>query len=153
MFCDTIIIENRVIERTKIMDKHQQNWHPITMIPMLNTMISAQIEEAKNQYENLLQAQPKPYVLNDEIVERVIKVFTEQLDFVCLYENQISKWHYEETLTPKIETDLNRSQLQLQELSNVITNILALAAELKNGTIEKVMGKSDLELGMEFFKK
>ncbi|MBU3146949.1 hypothetical protein, partial [Clostridium sp. CF012] len=106
-------------------------------------MISGQLEEAKDQYKNLLKAQSKPYVLNDEIVERVIKVFSEQLDFICLYENQISKWHDEETLSTTLETNLSKSQVQLQELSKVITNILALAAELKNGTIEKVMGKSD----------
>ncbi|MBU3154965.1 hypothetical protein LL037_08600 [Clostridium estertheticum] len=135
------------------MEKQQQNWHPISMLPMMSTMISGQLEEAKNQYENLLKAQSKPYVLNDEIVESVIKVFSEQLDFICLYENQISKWHNEGTLTTTLETNLSKSQVQLQELSKVITNILALAAELKNGTIEKVMGKSDLELGMEFFKK
>ena len=123
------------------------------MLPMLSTMISGQLEEAKNQYGNLLQAQPKPYVLNDEIVERVIKVFSEQLDFICLYENQISKWQHEETLTTKLEADLSKSQMQLKELSKVITNILALADELKNGTIEKVMGKSDLELGLEFLRK
>ncbi|MBU3100845.1 MULTISPECIES: hypothetical protein [Clostridium] len=126
---------------------------PVSMLPMMSTMISGQLEEAKDQYENLLKAQSKPYVLNDEIVERVIKVFSKQLDFICLYENQISKWHNEETLTANIESALPKSQVQLQELSKVITNILALAAKLKNGTIEKVMGKSDLELGMEFFKK
>ncbi|MBX4262864.1 hypothetical protein KTC96_24180 (plasmid) [Clostridium estertheticum] len=135
------------------MEKQPQNWHPISMLPMMSTMISGQLEEAKDQYENLLKAQFKPYVLNDEIVERVIKIFSEQLDFICLYENQISKWHNEETLTTSLEITLSKSQVQLQELSKVITNILDLAAELKNGTIEKVMGKSDLELGMEFFKK
>ncbi|MBU3102250.1 hypothetical protein KPL44_23715 [Clostridium sp. DSM 17811] len=135
------------------MEKQQQNWHPISMLPMMSTMISGQLEEAKDQYKNLLKAQSKPYVLNDEIVEKVIKVFSEQLDFICLYENQISKWHNEETLTANIESALAKSQVQLQELSKVITNILSLAAKLKNGTIEKVMGKSDLELGMEFFKK
>ncbi|MCB2309206.1 hypothetical protein LGL08_21805 [Clostridium estertheticum] len=36
-----------------------------------------------------------------------------------------------------------KSQVQLQELSKVITNILDLTAELKNGTIEKVIGKSN----------
>ncbi|MBU3157657.1 hypothetical protein [Clostridium estertheticum] len=135
------------------MEKQQQNWHPITMLPMMSTMIFGQLEEAKDQYKNLLKAQSKPYVLNDEIVERVIKVFSKQLDFICLYENQISKWHEEETLTTTLETNLSKSQVQLKELSKVITNILALAAELKNGTIEKVIGKSDLELGMECFKK
>ncbi|NNU76547.1 hypothetical protein [Clostridium estertheticum] len=135
------------------MEKQQQNWHPISMLPMMSTMISGQLEEAKDQYENLLKAQSKPNILNDEIVESVIKVFSEQLDFICLYENQISKWHDEETLTTTLETNLSNSQVQLQELSKVITNILALAAKLKNGTIEKVMGKNDLELGMEFFEK
>ncbi|MCB2357262.1 hypothetical protein [Clostridium estertheticum] len=75
------------------MEKQQQNWYPISMLPMMSTMISGQLKEAKDQYKNLLKAQSKPYVLNDEIVERVIKVFSEQLDFICLYENQISKWH------------------------------------------------------------
>jgi hypothetical protein len=135
------------------MENKEQNRHPISMLPMLSTMISGQLEEAKNQYENLLQAKPKPYVLNDEIIERIIKVFTEQLDYICLYENQISKWQHEETLTPEIKLDLDRSQTQLQDLSKILINLLALAAELKKGTIEKVMEKSDLELGLEFLKK
>lgn len=135
------------------MEKQEQNWHPISMLPMLSTMISGQLEEAKDQYENLLQAEHKPYVLNDEIVARVIKVHQEQLDYICLYENQISKWNDEETLTTKIEADLTKSQVQLQELTKVLTNILTLADKLKSGTIEKIMGKSDLELGIEFFKK
>ncbi|MBU3201992.1 hypothetical protein LL037_25505 (plasmid) [Clostridium estertheticum] len=120
---------------------------------MMSTMISGQLEEDKDQYKNLLKAQSKSYVLNDEIVEGVIKVFSKQLDSICLYENQISKWHDEETLSTTLETNLSKSQVQLQELSKVITNILDLFDKLKNGTIEKVMGKSDLELGMEFFKK
>ncbi|MBX4265620.1 hypothetical protein [Clostridium estertheticum] len=43
--------------------------------------------------------------MNDKIVERVIKVFLKQLDFICLYEDQISKWHNEETLTATLETE------------------------------------------------
>ncbi|MEF2114656.1 MULTISPECIES: hypothetical protein [Clostridium] len=44
------------------MEKQQQNWHPITMLPMMSTMITGQLQEAKAQYENLLKAQSKPYV-------------------------------------------------------------------------------------------
>jgi hypothetical protein len=34
-------------------------------------------------------------------------------------------------------------------LRAVLTNILALAEEIKQGTIEQVLAKSDLELGLE----
>ncbi|MCB2299475.1 hypothetical protein LGL55_23035 [Clostridium tagluense] len=91
--------------------------------------------------------------MNDAIVKRVINVFSEQLDFICLYENQMSKWHDKETLTTKLKSDFARFQSHLQELSTVIPNILALADELKSGSIENIMGKSDLELGLEFLKK
>ncbi len=35
----------------------------------------------------------------------------------------------------------------------VITDILALADELKKGTIEQVLGKSDEELGLDFLRR
>ena len=38
---------------------------------------------------------------------------------------------------------------QLERLRAVLSAILELAAELKQGTIERVLAKSDLELGIE----
>ena len=38
---------------------------------------------------------------------------------------------------------------QRERLRAVLTNILALAEELQQGTIERVLAKSDLELGIE----
>ena len=135
------------------MEKQQQNWHPISMLPVLATMISRQLEECKIQYENLLQAQHKPYILTDEIIERTIRVHKEQSDFILMYEKQLSKWCEEEFLPINIKADLAKSQEQLQDLNNILNAILSLANKLANGSIEKVMGKSDLELGMESFKK
>ena len=40
----------------------------------------------------------KPYVLNDSIVQRTIKVYTEQLDFTQVFEKQLLKWEKEEYL-------------------------------------------------------
>ncbi|MGO9057643.1 MAG: hypothetical protein ACLQU2_09695 [Candidatus Binataceae bacterium] len=39
---------------------------------------------------------------------------------------------------------------QIPRIRERISAILALAEELKSGTIETVLGKSDLELGLEF---
>ena len=43
-----------------------------------------------------------------------------------------------------------RLSAQLPRIRQRISAILALAEELKGGTIETVLGKSDLEVGLEF---
>jgi hypothetical protein len=45
--------------------------------------------------------------------------------------------------------ELDRLEGQLERLRAVLTNILELAEEIKQGTIEQVLAKSDLELGLE----
>jgi hypothetical protein len=39
---------------------------------------------------------------------------------------------------------------QMKKLREQVTTILELAEDLGEGTIEKVLGKSDTELGLEF---
>ena len=43
---------------------------------------------------------------------------------------------------------LDRMEKQNQQLRDVTTDVLALAGELRKGTIERVLGMSDLELGL-----
>ncbi|MGK5088720.1 hypothetical protein WDW86_14270 [Bdellovibrionota bacterium FG-2] len=50
----------------------------------------------------------------------------------------------EGTMLEQLESDLTR-------LHDVIEQILALADEFKGKTIEQMLAKSDLEVGMEFF--
>jgi len=45
---------------------------------------------------------------------------------------------------------VERLQGQMAALHKVVDDILALADELGRGTIEKVMAKDDMELGLEF---
>jgi hypothetical protein len=45
--------------------------------------------------------------------------------------------------------ELDRLEGQLERLRKVLSDILALAEELQQGTIERVLAKSDLELGIE----
>jgi hypothetical protein len=39
---------------------------------------------------------------------------------------------------------------QNQQLRGVTADVLALAGELRKGTIERVLGMSDLELGLQY---
>jgi hypothetical protein len=46
--------------------------------------------------------------------------------------------------------EVDRLTEQVDRRRTVIDSILSLAEQLKQGTIEKVLAKSDLELGLEF---
>ena len=107
------------------------------------------LEEAEQQYENLQSCRPQPHVLDDYTVGRVIKVYTEQADDVGLYAEQISRWSGL-NLTPSQRQEVARLSAQIPKIRERISAILALAAELKGGTIEAVLRKSDLEVGLEF---
>ncbi|HDR5353498.1 TPA: hypothetical protein QCS32_005266 [Bacillus thuringiensis] len=133
--------------------ENQPNWQPIQNLPIIANLIDGQSSDAKEQYVNLLDALNKPHVLNDAIIQRTIHVYTEQLEFVWIFEEQLSKWKKEERLTPIEQSEIERLQGQVQQLHSILTDILAITEKLKEGTYEKVMAKSDLQLGIESLQK
>ncbi|HDR4885375.1 TPA: hypothetical protein QCR18_004655 [Bacillus cereus] len=133
--------------------ENQPNWQPIQNLPIIANLIDGQSSDAKEQYVNLLEAISKPHVLNDAIIQRTIHVYTEQLEFVWIFEEQLSKWKKEERLTPIEQSEIERLQGQVQQLHSILTDILTITEKLKDGTYEKVMAKSDLQLGIESLQK
>ncbi|MGR5998641.1 hypothetical protein ACT7C7_00405 [Bacillus cereus] len=121
--------------------ENQPTWQPIQHLPIIANLIDGQSSDAKEQYVNLLEALSKPHVLNDAIIQRTIHVYTEQLEFVWIFEEQLSKWKKEERLTPIEQSEIERLQEQVQQLHSILTDILAITEKLKDGTYEKVMAK------------
>src|SRR5438309_1605609 len=105
------------------------------------------LEAAQEQYQTLLPAKDKPHALDDYTVNRVIKVTTSQQNDLWLFEEQLKRWG-ETTLSMQQRKEVERLKGQIKQLREQITAILALADELAKGTIEKVMAKSDAELGL-----
>ena len=88
-------------------------------------------------------------MLDDHTVGRVIQVFTQQRADLPVYQQQLSHW-WESDLTASQKQEVERLQGCLTKLQELAESILSLAEELKQGTIESVLRKSDLELGLEF---
>jgi len=130
----------------------QPHWQPISMLPTLAMHIDGMLEVDEEQYHHLLQARPKPHVLDNFTVNRVIQVFTKQQKDLPLFDEQLSRWQAL-TLTTEQRAEVERLVKQMARLHEVHDQILALARELSQGTIEKVMAKSDEQLGLEFLMK
>ncbi len=133
-------------------DHPTPRWQPIDQLPTLADAIDGMAESAEEQYPLLEEARPRPSMLDDATVGRVIDVYTAQRDDLWMYEEQLRRWRAG-TLTAAQRGDVERLAGQLGRLRAVIDKILALMDELKGGTIEKMMAKSDLEVGLEMLMR
>ena len=51
----------------------QPDWQPISRLPLIGSMIDGMLQDAEEHYQTLLQASPKPHVLDDYTVGRVFE--------------------------------------------------------------------------------
>lgn len=129
-------------------DDPAPNWQPLTALPLIASLIDGELADAQEHHATLLSVRDRPYVLDDATVERSIKLHTEQRDFLGVFAEQLARWRQERP-TEEQRHELDRLEGQLERLRAVLGAILALAEELNQGTIERVLAKSDLELGIE----
>lgn len=94
------------------------------------------------------KARTRPHVLDDATIDRVERVHNEQLEFVDIYAQQIRRWRTESPTTDQTR-DLDRMEEQNRQLRAVTVNVLALAHELRKGTIDRIMEMNDVELGLQ----
>lgn len=124
------------------------SWQPISALPLIGSMIDGLLDEVEQQNANLQASRAKPHVFDNDTIGRVIKVYSEQAEDLWLFDGQLSRWKAL-NLPPSQRQKVNRLAAQIPTIREGITANLALAEELKGGTIETVMAKSDLGLGLE----
>ena len=128
---------------------NQVNWQPISQMPLISSMIDTSLNDTRKHLGTLSKAKDRPHVLDDATIDRVEQVHTEQMDYVEIYTQQISRWRNEKPSAAQ-SRELDRMDEQNQRLRGVTADVLALADELRKGTIERVLGMSDLELGLQY---
>ena len=125
------------------------NWQPISFLPNIAEMIGGMLESAQEVHGSLQQARSRPHIMDDYTIGRVREVHGTQLDDLWLYEEQLSRWQTPAP-TETEQQEIDRLNQQLAKLRRVLTATLALADEMKDATIDKILAKDDFELGLEF---
>ena len=130
----------------------QPQWQPISMLPTIAYALDGTLDAVEENLPNLEGARSRPYVMDDATVNRVIDVYTRQLADVPLYEEQIRRWKAA-TLTTAQRKEVDRLDGQAQRLRTALCEALAIADELSRGTIDTILAKSDLEVGLDFLMR
>ena len=127
--------------------KDPVNWQPISEMPLIASMIDGALEDTREHMETLTEARTRPHVLDDATIDRTERVHAEQMEFVDIYTQQISRWRTQRPSAGQTR-ELDRIETQNEKLRTVTANVLALAKELRKSTIERVLGMSDIKLGL-----
>lgn len=130
------------------MPRPTPNWQPLSMLPTFVEMVSAQLEEVETQRRTLREARKQPHVLDDYTVGRVLKVYGEQQEFMWVYEAQIERWQ-KESLSQTQRQQIEQMSEQLKQIKPGLVEILEIAEDVKDKTIESILGKSDLEVALD----
>ena len=127
------------------------NWQPISALPMVASLIDRMVSDALQQWETLQSAKQKSYVLDSALVERIESAYSNQLETTGLFLEQLARWK-SKPMSSDQRNEVVRLEKQVEKLQAVMNDILSLASELKKHTIDRIMEKDDLELGLEIMK-
>lgn len=126
----------------------EQIFYPVEDIGIFEEMTSAGINNTEENFVSFNEGREKPHIFDDEIIERGINLYTEQLEHIDRMDSQINKWK---------KTDLTKEQLKSVEALSInnkkyrklSTKTLTLLYELKKGTINTILDMDDEELALK----
>jgi hypothetical protein len=132
-------------------NRQKQIRRPISFLPALTEVIIGSLAQTEEQYERFAAARHKPHVLDDAIVDRAIRLYEEQLTAIPLYERQLN-WWLASDITDAQQYQVRDLQAKLPQLKTKTEALLALLAELKQGTIDRILEMSDEELALKVLR-
>lgn len=127
---------------------HEVQWQPLAMLPTFAFMLDDTVESTEDQLINLTQAHQRPASMDDATINHAERVYTEQREYLNIYAQQFQRWQAER-LTSAQRREITRLVGVVQRIIMVTDQILVLIVQIKPHTIDAIMRKSDVELGLE----
>ena len=123
--------------------------HGLDMLPVYLELSEGQFRSSFEQLQHFEACQDRPYVLDDDLVQRTIAVHLEQKEYNKLTLEQCRHWRQQPPSPDQIE-DIETIEGFIKKLQEVNTKILRLAHQYKQHTIERLLEKDPLESALDF---
>lgn len=127
-------------------------WQPLSMLSTISKLIDEGVVEAREHLAQMQSARDRPYVLDDATVARSIALYNDVRDGMWIYEEQLKRWSKASTSNAE-QREIARLAAQLPRWDAVVKQILLIDDELKLGTIQSVLAKSDEEVALEALRR
>ena len=130
------------------MTEQQPQWQPLSMLPTFSDMVDGMLESSEEQLATMQQVVNRPHTLDDATLNRVIKLYDEQLEDHWLFEEQFALWK-KETRSEIEAREVDRLVVQSAKLKSANEEILTIAHSIEHLTIDKVMAMDETELAIK----
>ncbi len=129
--------------------KPQQIRHSISKLPLFTEMIIGAANATEEQWAAFMAAKDKPHVLDDATVVRALRLCQAQLEDITAHDKQLG-WWLEEDISDAQRYQVNDLRVKLLPWRERNLELLDLLAELREGTIDRILEMDDEELGRRF---
>ena len=126
----------------------QPEWKPIEFLPTYTILIRGLLESAQEQYVLLREALQKPYVLDDNTMNRTLTLYTQQKEDHWLWEKQVDLWQQGD-LSMFQRQSLKNLKKDVDELGCLNDKILTLARKIQPHTIDRVLTQEPVTLAFD----
>lgn len=129
--------------------KQKAKIHDLDMLPVYLELSEGQFRSSFEELQNLEACQDRPYVLDDNIIQRIIKLHVEQKEYNKLTLEQCRQWRKQNPSPNQIE-DIEIVEGFTKKLQEVNAKILHLANKYKQQTIGRLLEKDPIESALDF---
>ena len=130
------------------MQKQQPTFHPISKALSFLEITDGMLKSSQEQLVNMKNIKDKPHILNDELINRSVKLYTSQNEDLDLFLQQCSLWR-EKELTEIQQYQVTTIEENANTLIKIHNQILDIVDKCKDSTIDKILAKDDLELALD----
>jgi hypothetical protein len=131
----------------------QPTWQPVAAVGMLTAVVAEQLAHTRAQLALMEQARPtRPdaRILDDHTISETLRVYQQMADdYRDLFAEQGRRWQAETTPATPTRHAIDAYAALVDAHLTALDGLLALTRQIQDHTIEKIMTKSDLELGLE----
>lgn len=127
---------------------NERIWYPIEDSLRIGQYIIGLLDSSIEHVELFRKAKERPSSMNDALVNRTKKLFTERKEHIQLHEEQIIKWK-EEAKSDFEKSEVIRLTQMIEELYKINQEVLDIADYISSRTIETILNMDEFELAIK----
>ena len=108
----------------------------LSMLSLFKQHVAEMTADSQTQYNHLVKAGDKLYIVHDKVIEKMAYAYREQGDNVGLFRKQAHRW-LTQSLNPEEQYAVEQFLIQLDELEKITQRVGGLIAGMRQQPIEK----------------